>query len=82
MKNIENADMPKSSTAMLPERPSRVSGNVRHTLLSSSKSVSSRLIPSFNYCSLRLEIPKYPILGKLDSFRIAVRQALVLHRNS
>src|SRR6266567_872398 len=58
VKNIENADKPKSAIAMLPPRPCRVSGNVPHTAFSSSSREGSSSILILNHFLLRLRILK------------------------
>src|SRR5467141_696687 len=58
VKNIENADKPKSAIAMLPPRPCRVSGNLPHTAFSSSSREGSSSILILNHFLLRLRILK------------------------
>src|SRR5271169_2462982 len=70
MKNIANADRPKSVGAMLPPRPFRRSGKVAQTACNSDRREGKRCIPTLNQTfadSRILKIPKFP------TFRIAGR---------
>src|SRR5277367_5078947 len=68
MKNIANADRPKSSTAMLPPRPLRGSGKVAQTAFSSKRRDGKSCIPTLNQTFADSRILK---ISKFHTFRIA-----------
>ena len=63
MKNIENADNPKSSIPILPVRPSRVQKRPAHPLKLLQRD-TSRLTPALNHCSLLLETANFREIGQ------------------
>src|ERR1700722_11839105 len=63
MKNIANADRPKSAGAMLPPRPLRGSGKVAQTACNSDRREGKSFIPTLNQTfadSRILKISKFP----------------------
>src|SRR5277367_4038985 len=68
MKNIANADRPKSAGAMLPPRPLRRSGNVAQTACNSDRREGKSRIPTLNQTFADSRILK---ISKIPSFRIA-----------
>src|SRR5580704_11361621 len=70
MKNIANADRPKSAGAMLPPRPLRRSGRVAQTACNSDRSEGKSCIPTLNQTFADSRILK---ISKFPTFRIAVR---------
>ncbi|HEX3677058.1 MAG TPA: hypothetical protein VHU79_06685, partial [Sphingomicrobium sp.] len=68
MKNIANADRPKSATAMLPPRPLRGSEKVAQTACNSDKREGKSCIPTLNQTLADSRIPKISIFR---TFRIA-----------
>src|ERR1700688_665099 len=86
MKNIANADRPKSMGAMLPPRPFRGSGKVAQTACNSDRREGKSCIPTLNQTfadSRILKISKFPTFriaeeggrseGAADSFRATQR---------
>src|SRR5258707_11128490 len=74
MKNIANADRPKSAGAMLPPRPLRGSGKVAQTAFSSKRREGKSCIPTLNQTFADSRILK---ISKFHTFRIAgVTQAV------
>src|ERR1700722_18444821 len=69
MKNIANADRPKSAAAMLPPRPLRGSGKVAQTACNSDRREGKSCIPTLNQTFADSRILK---ISKLRTFRIAV----------
>src|ERR1700690_1534093 len=72
MKNIANADRPKSAAAMLPPRPLRRSGKVAQTACNSDRREGKSCIPTLNQTFADSRILK---ISKFPSFRIAVAAA-------
>src|ERR1700678_2160240 len=68
MKNIANADRPKSVGAMLPPRPLRRSGKVAQTACNSDRREGKSCIPTLNQTFADSRIPK---ISKFRTFRIA-----------
>src|SRR5277367_6656194 len=68
MKNIANADRPKSVGAMLPPRPFRGSGKVAQTACNSDRREGKSCIPTLNQTFADSRIPK---ISKFPTFRIA-----------
>src|SRR5580704_17984433 len=75
MKNIANADRPKSVAAMLPPRPLRRSGKVAQTACSSYRREGKSCIPTLNQTFADSRILK---ISKFRTFRIAGRQRFVI----
>src|SRR6202041_3944956 len=71
MKNIANADRPKSVGAMLPPRPLRGSGKVAQTACNSDRSEGKSCIPTLNQTFADSRILK---ISKFRTFRIADRR--------
>src|SRR5277367_6788029 len=69
MKNIANADRPKSVGAMLPPRPFRGSGKVAQTACNSDRREGKSCIPTVNQTFADSRILK---ISKFRTFRIAV----------
>src|ERR1700731_4439922 len=69
MKNIANADRPKSVGAMLPPRPLRRSGKVAQTACNSDRREGKSCIPTLNQTFADSRILK---ISKFPTFRIAV----------
>src|SRR6266853_838474 len=69
MKNIANADRPKSAGAMLPPRPLRGSGKVAQTACNSDRREGKSCIPTLNQTFADSRILK---ISKFHTFRIAV----------
>src|ERR1700690_204805 len=69
MKNIANADRPKSVAAMLPPRPLRRSGKVAQTACNSDRREGKSCIPTLNQTFADSRILK---ISKFPTFRIAV----------
>src|SRR6202161_4977465 len=69
MKNIANADRPKSAAAMLPPRPFRGSGKVAQTACNSDRREGKSCIPTLNQTFADSRILK---ISKFPTFRIAV----------
>src|SRR5580658_7777009 len=69
MKNIANADRPKSAGAMLPPRPFRGSGKVAQTACNSDRREGKSCIPTLNQTFADSRILK---ISKFPTFRIAV----------
>src|SRR3984957_11913634 len=69
MKNIANADRPKSVGAMLPPRPFRGSGKVAQTACNSDRREGKSFIPTLNQTFADSRILK---ISKFPTFRIAV----------
>src|SRR5271155_5352252 len=69
MKNIANADRPKSVGAMLPPRPLRRSGKVAQTACNSDRREGKSCIPTLNQTFADSRILK---ISKFHTFRIAV----------
>src|SRR5271163_1479784 len=70
MKNIANADRPKSVGAMLPPRPLRRSGKVAQTACNSDTREGKSCIPTLNQTFADSRILK---ISKFRTFRIAGR---------
>ena len=70
MKNIANADRPKSVGAMLPPRPFRGSGKVAQTACNSDRREGKSCIPTLNQTFADSRILK---ISKFPTFRIAGR---------
>src|SRR5271155_2158603 len=68
MKNIANADRPKSATAMLPPRPFRGSRKVAQTARNSDRREGKSCIPTLNQTFADSRILK---ISKFPTFRIA-----------
>src|ERR1700691_3167417 len=68
MKNIANADRPKSVGAMLPPRPFRGSGKVAQTACNSDRREGKSCIPTLNQTFADSRILK---ISKFHTFRIA-----------
>src|SRR5277367_331024 len=68
MKNIANADRPKSAAAMLPPRPLRRSGKVAQTACNSDRREGKSCIPTLNQTFADSRILK---ISKFRTFRIA-----------
>src|ERR1700722_15853682 len=68
MKNIANADRPKSAGAMLPPRPLRGSGKVAQTACNSDRREGKSFIPTLNQTFADSRILK---ISKFPTFRIA-----------
>src|ERR1700677_4392666 len=68
MKNIANADRPKSVGAMLPPRPLRRSGKVAQTACNSDRREGKSCIPTLNQTFADSRILK---ISKFPTFRIA-----------
>src|SRR5580658_9033211 len=68
MKNIANADRPKSVGAMLPPRPFRGSGKVAQTACNSDRREGKSCIPTLNQTFADSRILK---ISKFPTFRIA-----------
>src|ERR1700690_1401352 len=68
MKNIANADRPKSAAAMLPPRPLRRSGKVAQTACNSDRREGKSCIPTLNQTFADSRILK---ISKFHTFRIA-----------
>src|SRR5512136_2114764 len=68
MKNIANADRPKSAMAILPLRPCRGSGKAAQTAFKSARRDGKSLIPMVNHFSSDLGILKIRLAA---TFRIA-----------
>src|ERR1700677_5171291 len=68
MKNIANADRPKSAGAMLPPRPLRRSGKVAQTACNSDRREGKSCIPTLNQTFADSRILK---ISKFHTFRIA-----------
>src|ERR1700739_2430047 len=68
MKNIANADRPKSAGAMLPPRPLRRSGKVAQTACNSDRREGKSCIPTLNQTFADSRILK---ISKFPTFRIA-----------
>src|SRR6202051_2925991 len=68
MKNIANADRPKSVGAMLPPRPFRGSGKVAQTACNSKRRDGKSCIPTLNQTFADSRILK---ISKFHTFRIA-----------
>src|ERR1700675_4243392 len=68
MKNIANADRPKSAGAMLPPRPLRGSGKVAQTACNSDRREGKSCIPTLNQTFADSRILK---ISKFPTFRIA-----------
>src|ERR1700739_2343922 len=68
MKNIANADRPKSAGAMLPPRPFRGSGKVAQTACNSDRREGKSCIPTLNQTFADSRILK---ISKFPTFRIA-----------
>src|SRR3984885_12394769 len=68
MKNIANADRPKSVGAMLPPRPLRRSGKVAQTACNSDRREGKSCIPTLNQTFADSRILK---ISKFRTFRIA-----------
>src|ERR1700688_313308 len=68
MKNIANADRPKSMGAMLPPRPFRGSGKVAQTACNSDRREGKSCIPTLNQTFADSRILK---ISKFPTFRIA-----------
>src|ERR1700721_578333 len=68
MKNIANADRPKSVGAMLPPRPLRGSGKVAQTACNSDRREGKSCIPTLNQTFADSRILK---ISKFPTFRIA-----------
>src|SRR5277367_2538051 len=68
MKNIANADRPKSAAAMLPPRPFRGSGKVAQTACNSDRREGKSCIPTLNQTFADSRILK---ISKFHTFRIA-----------
>src|SRR5271155_1571135 len=71
MKNIANADRPKSVGAMLPPRPFRGSGKVAQTACNSDRREGKSCIPTVNQTFADSRILK---ISKFRTFRIAGRR--------
>src|SRR5580658_1155147 len=71
MKNIANADRPKSVGAMLPPRPFRGSGKVAQTACNSDRREGKSCIPTLNQTFADSRILK---ISKFPTFRIAESQ--------
>src|SRR5271169_1647119 len=69
MKNIANADRPKSVGAMLPPRPLRRSGKVAQTACNSDRREGKSCIPTLKQTFADSRILK---ISKFRTFRIAV----------
>src|ERR1700685_2612425 len=67
MKNIANADRPKSAAAMLPPRPLRRSGKVAQTACNSDRREGKSCIPTLNQTFADSRIRK---ISKFPTFRI------------
>src|SRR5271167_4803677 len=74
MKNIANADRPKSAAAMLPPRPLRRSGKVAQTACNSDRREGKSCIPALNQTFADSRILK---ISKFRTFRIAVDEHLL-----
>src|SRR5271163_90801 len=72
MKNIANADRPKSVGAMLPPRPLRRSGKVAQTACNSDRREGKSCIPTLNQTFADSRILK---ISKFRTFRIAADPA-------
>src|SRR5271156_3851179 len=70
MKNIANADRPKSVGAMLPPRPFRGSGKVAQTACNSDRREGKSCIPTVNQTFADSRILK---ISKFRTFRIAAQ---------
>src|ERR1700685_3390805 len=70
MKNIANADRPKSAAAMLPPRPFRGSGKVAQTACNSDRREGKSCIPTLNQTFADSRILK---ISKFPTFRIAAQ---------
>src|SRR5258708_30029337 len=68
MKNIANADRPKSAGAMLPPRPLRGSGKVAQAACNSDRREGKSCIPTLNQTFADSRILK---ISKFHPFRIA-----------
>src|SRR5271169_1392687 len=68
MKNIANADRPKSAAAMLPPRPLRGSGKLAQTVCNSDRREGKSCIPTLNQTFADSRILK---ISKFHTFRIA-----------
>jgi hypothetical protein len=68
MKNIANAERPKSAGAMLPPRPLRESGKVAQTARNSDRRDGKSCTPTLNQTFADSRIRK---ISKLATFRIA-----------
>src|SRR5271169_6782289 len=68
MKNIANAERPKSAGAMLPPRPFRGSGKVAQTACNSDRRDGKSCIPTLNQTFADSRILK---ISKFHTFRIA-----------
>src|SRR5271154_6930857 len=73
MKNIANADRPKSVAAMLPPRPLRRSGKVAQTACNSDRREGKSCIPTLNQTFADSRILK---ISKFRTFRIAEAHCL------
>src|SRR3984957_15936251 len=79
MKNIANADRPKSVAAMLPPRPFRGSGKVAQTACNSDRREGKSCIPTLNQTFADSRILK---ISKFPTFRIAGDTGVGLDRAS
>src|SRR5277367_5882060 len=59
MKNIENAETPKSEISILPPRPFRASGKVAQTAFRPAKREGKICIPTLNQTFADSRIPKF-----------------------
>src|ERR1700679_4240586 len=73
MKNIANADRPKSAVAMLPPGPFRGSGKVAQTACNSDRREGKSCIPTLNQTFADSRILK---ISKFPTFRIAADDRL------
>src|ERR1700733_3215250 len=73
MKNIANADRPKSAAAMLPPRPLRGSRKIAQTACNSDRREGKSCIPTLNQTFADSRILK---ISKLRTFRIAARSVV------
>src|ERR1700685_180916 len=83
MKNIANADRPKSAGAMLPPRPLRGSGKVAQTACNSDRREGKSCIPTLNQTfadSRILKISKFPTLRIAAANRREARTSLASAR--
>src|ERR1700685_1391380 len=76
MKNIANADRPKSAAAMLPPRPLRRSGKVAQTACNSDRREGKSCIPTLNQTFADSRILK---ISKFPTFRIAAETLCSKH---
>src|ERR1700674_1086589 len=76
MKNIANADRPKSVGAMLPPRPLRRSGKVAQTACNSDRREGKSCIRTLNQTFADSRILK---ISKFRTFRIAASEGGCVH---